>query len=487
MNLIQEAISGIRWIALARIVKQILQFITILVLARILQPEDFGLLAAAMIVIGLLNIFRDLGIAASIIQKKNPTQNLISSLFWINVFVGISIAVLLVFIANPISRFFNTSELIPILQALAFNFIISSTSVIHQSLLEKELKFELIAKFDTLSAILGSVAGIGFAFFGFGVWSLVIQVMVTTFVFSLLIWVRKVWKPSLIIDFGELKSVVGFSSNLFGFNLLNYLVRNSDYLLIQKYLGERLLGYYNLAYRIMLYPLENISAIVSRVMFPYYSKIQVNNADYRISYLKITNSIALITFPMMLWLMSSSEMFVLVLLGDKWSQVINLLVVLAPVGLIQSIYTPAGVIFQSKGRTDWWFRWGLLTAVLTISAFIVGLNWGIIGVAIAYLIVTVLTFYPGLSIPFRLIDLKVSVFLKSLSKTFFISLIVCIIVFYLNSIVKGYLGITYTLIFSVMIYLTLYLFITFKLNKEKMQELLLFINIPNSNTGNTEK
>lgn len=484
MNLIQTATSGIRWVALARVAKQLFQFITILVLARILQPEDFGLLAAAMLVLGFLNIFRDLGLAASIIQKKNPSQSLISSLFWISIFVGIIFAILLIFIAVPISEFFNSSELIPILQILTLNFIISSTSIIQQSLLEKELKFELIAKLDTGSSLLGSIAGIGCALLGFGVWSLVIQVMVTTTMFSLLIWLQQVWKPSFLIDFEEIRSVARFSSNLFGFNLLNYLVRNSDYLLIQKYLGERLLGYYNLAYRIMLYPLENISAIVSKVMFPYYSKIQDDNDDYRKSYLKITNSIALLTFPMMLWLMSSSEMFVLVLLGEKWSPIINLLSVLAPVGLIQSIYSPAGIIYQSKGRTDWWFRWGLLTAVLTISAFIIGLKWGILGVAVAYLIVTVLTFYPGLAIPFKLIELKVAVFIKSLSKTFFISLIVSLIVFGLNYIVIGYLGITYTLIFSVIVYLTLYLFISFKLNREKVLELLSIMNIHSINSAN---
>ena len=484
MNLIQAATSGLRWVALSRIAKQLLQFITILVLARILQPEDFGLLAAAMMVIGFLNIFRDLGLAASIIQKKNATQNLISSLFWISIFVGIIVATFLVFIANPVSKFFNTSDLSPILQVLAFNFIISSTSIIQQSLLEKDLKFELIAKLDTVSALFGSIAGIVCALLGLGVWSLVIQVMTSTSMFSLLIWIRKVWKPSLILDFSEIKSVAKFSTNLFGFNFLNYLVRNSDYLLIQKYLGEKLLGYYNLAYRIMLYPLENIAAIVSRVMFPYYSKIQDDNYSYRNNYLIITNSIAIITFPMMLWLMSSVEIFVLALLGDKWSQVINLLFILAPVGLIQSVYSPAGVIYQSKGRTDWWFRWGILSAVLTISAFIIGLRWGIIGVAVAYLIITVLTFYPGLAIPFKLIELKVTFLLKTLSKTFFISLVVSIVVFYLNTTVRVYLGITYTLIFSIVTYLTLYLFLTFKINREKLHQLLSIINIHSINLVN---
>jgi PST family polysaccharide transporter len=364
---------------------------------------------------------------------------------------------------------------------MALNFIIASLSVIHQSLLEKEMKFEMIAKFETLAAILGSVGGIGCAFFGFGVWSLVIQVMVTTTMFSLFIWFSNIWKPSLVINWAELKSVVKFSANLSGFNLLNYLVRNTDYLLIQKYLGERLLGYYNLAYRIMLYPLENISAIVSRVMFPYYSRMQDNNTDFRNSYLKIINSIALITFPMMLWLMTSSKIFVLVLLGDKWSHVIILLIILAPVGLVQSIYTPAGVIFQSKGRTDWWFRWGLITAVLTLSAFVIGLNWGTIGVAIAYLIVTVITFYPGLAIPFKLIDLKVLIFLKSLSTTFFISLFVSVIIFFINYLLVVYLSNVLTLLTSVITYLTLYLLISFKYNKKKVDELIAFIKFTDRN------
>ena len=487
MNVIQSAISGIRWVAIARITKQFLQFVTILVLARILQPQDFGLLAVALMVIGFLNIFRDFGLAASIIQKKNVTQRLISSLFWISMFIGIAVAILLILIAKPVAKFFNTSELIPILQVLAFNFVISSSSVIQQSLLEKDLKFEVIAKMDTVSALLGSISGILCAVFGFGVWSLVCQAILTTLAFSILIWANNVWKPSLIIDLNEIRTVAKFSGNLFGFNFLNYLVRNSDYFLIQKYLGEKFLGYYNLAYRIMLYPLENISAVVSRVMFPYYSIIQDDNDGYRNSYLKITNSIALITFPMMFWLMSSSELFVLVLLSDKWSHLTILLLILAPVGLIQSIYSPAGVIYQSKGKTDWWFRWGLFSAVLTISAFIAGLNWGVVGVAISYLIITVLTFYPGLAIPFKLIELKVSDFMKSLSKTFMISLGISIVVYGLNYVVIAYLGSTYTLIISIIVYLTLYLYVSFKLNREKMFVLLSVMNLPNIISANIKK
>jgi len=472
MSLKESAVSGLKWSTSARIGKQILQFVTLIILARLLNPEDFGLMASAMVVIGLANVFRDLGISAALIQRQEVTDDLYSSVFWISVLLGIIFMALLIILAPIIANFFNVSTLIPMLKVLSLSFLFSGFSIVQQAMMEKTFKFKNIAIFELSSTFLGALTGISLALLNYGVWSLVFQNLIFSFTLSLLIWLNFSQKPRFYFSFIEIKSIAKFSGNLAGFNILNYFVRNADYILIQKFLGEQQLGYYTLAYRLMLYPLQNVSAVITRVMFPVLSKIQNDNDRFRDIYLKLVNFISLLSFPLMLGLVAVSDNFVVVVFGAKWEPVTTLILILAPLGLLQSIYTPAGMIYQAKGRTDWWFRWGLLTGALFVTAFWIGLEWGIIGVALAYLIVNIITFYPGLAIPFKLIELKVFDFIFSFNKNIIISLAMFVIVLCFKYVLNMYLGITESLIISVIIGIVAYIGLSFKFNKEKINYVL---------------
>jgi PST family polysaccharide transporter len=177
----------------------------------------------------------------------------------------------------------------------------------------------------------------------------------------------------------------------------------------------------------------------------------------------------------MLFIIATSDIFILTIFGEKWKSVTPILIVLAPVGMMQSVYSPAGAIFQAKGRTDWWFKWGIITGIIFVTAFIVGIKWGIMGVALAYLIVNLITIYPGLVIPFRLIELKVKDFVLSFRKTFFISLSMSIMIFGLKLILINSLGFTITFIISLIIGCVLYIVISLKFNSLAIESLLGFI------------
>ena len=355
------------------------------------------------------------------------------------------------------------------MQVLSLSFLLSGLSAVQQAFLEKELQFKTISKIELFATFLSAITGISMAILEYGVWSLVLQNLVFTFTVSCLLWIRLSKKPKLFFKWSEIKSISNFSGHLAGFNILNYFVRNADYILIQKFLGEQQLGYYTLAYRLMLYPLKNITAVITRVMFPVLSKIQQENNKFKDIYLKLVNTISLLTFPLMLGLVAVSENFVTVVFGTKWEPVTTLILILAPLGLLQSIYTPAGMIYQAKGRTDWWFRWGVFTGVLFITAFWIGLKWGVIGVALAYLIVNVITLYPGLAIPFKLIGLKTQNFVLSFGRTFFISSIMFLFVTTINYLLKKYIGLTESLIVSVISGILIYIGLSFKFNKENIK------------------
>jgi len=468
MNLRKKVVSGLKWSTVARIGRQLLQFITLAILARLLEPSDFGLMTSAMVVIGFVNVFRDLGVSAALIQKQNVSSELFSSVFWISVFAGISFMLSLFFLSPIIAGFYNAPELITILRVLSVSFLFSGFSIVQQALLEKNMEFKLLAKFELAATFLAAVTGISLAFSGYGVWSLVFQTMVFSFTLSVLIGFSIKEKPKFYIKLKEIKSVANYSLNLSGFNIINYFVRNADYILIQKFLGEQQLGYYTLAYRLMLYPLQNITAIITRVMFPALSRIQNDNVKFKEVYIKLINVIALITFPLMLGLIAVNNNFVFVVFGVKWEPVITLILILAPLGLIQSVYTPAGMIYQAKGRTDWWFKWGVLTGILFISAFWIGLKWGIYGVALGYLIANFLALYPGMAIPFSLIKLKVSEFLLSLRKTLAISLIMFFAVFGMKLLLIDFLSLKSVLVVSVLIGGLFYIAMNFLFNKDKL-------------------
>jgi PST family polysaccharide transporter len=239
------------------------------------------------------------------------------------------------------------------------------------------------------------------------VFSLVLQTLLATFLTTAGLWMVSKWRPVLRWDAHEIRGVMGFSGNLVGFNVFNYFIRNADNLLIGRFLGATDLGYYSMAYRLMLWPLQNISNVVGRVLFPVFSRLQADQSRLGGAYIRATTAITLITAPLMFGFFVLREPFIAVALGDRWLPVANVLVWLMPVGLLQSIGTSVGTLYLATGRTDVMFKWGIGAGLLVIPAFAIGLQWGVTGVAAAYAVASLLLFWPSLAIPFRLVGLKV--------------------------------------------------------------------------------
>lgn len=389
----------------AQVVRQIAQVVTISILAHLLSPKDFGLVGMAMVIVGFAMLFNDLGTSSSVIQKQKLTSELLHSVFWVNIGFGLLFTIICAVTASLIAAMYSEPQLVEILQGLSLLFVISGLGVLQGALLRKAMQFRKISKIEMIATLVGGLTGITAASAGLGVWSLVLQALVTEGVTTLLLWIASPWAPRFVIDATELKGISNFSLNLMGFNVLNYLARNLDNLLIGIYLGAEALGYYAIAYRLMLYPLQYVSTALGKVMFPVYAKIQDDDARFRAIYLKVAGAIALITFPMMAGMWAVARPLILTLYGSGWEPSILLLMILSPVGMAQSIGTTVGSIYTAKGRTDWMFWWRIVTISLVLVGFVIGLRWGVVGVATAYLIVASLLTIPSLAIPLRLIKL----------------------------------------------------------------------------------
>jgi O-antigen/teichoic acid export membrane protein len=407
MSLRKSAISGVKWSAISNFGRRGLSLLTTIILARLLTPSEFGLVAMAAVMIGFIELFQDLGTATAVIQRKDPSQALLASMFWLNAAFGLA-AMLALYFASPLAgAFYREPQVIPVMQALSLSFLLSGLSNLQKSLLERNLEFHKLALVEIGTALFATLVGITAAFLGHGAWSLVYQMLAGNFLVTLLLWRASRWRPSWQFDWAEVRSVMGFSLNLTGASVFNYFARNADKFLIGRVLGSPDLGYYDLAYRLMQYPLQGISAVIGRVMFPLYSRMQDDAGQFGRTYLKVASVIALISFPLMLGLMALAGPFVQTLFGAAWTPVIPLLLILAPLGAVQSIATTVGTIYTAKGRTDWALWWTVGAGLLMVLSFVVGLPWGTLGVAASYAIVFLLLTYPAFAIPFRLIGLKV--------------------------------------------------------------------------------
>ncbi len=472
MSLRAEAVSGIKWTTISQVGQQVMQFATSIILARLLLPSDFGLMAMAFVVISFVSLFRDLGTSAAIIQHKEPPEILLSTLFWINSLIGLIGMVTLFLTAPLVANFYREPRASSLLEALSVTFFVSGLSALPRAILERNLAFERLAAVETSAALVGSLVGIASALIGAGVWSLALKATSDAIVSTGMLWIFSRYRPHLCFQWRELKAVGAYSLNLTGFTITNYFARNADSILIGRLLGAESLGFYTLAYRTMLYPLQNISHVIARVMFPVYSRMHRENISLRESYLTVAGVIAFFSFPLMLGLMGLSRPFISTVFGQKWEPVVLLVIILAPVGMFQSVATTVGSIYQSKGRTDWMFRWGLGAAFVTVIATLVGINGGIIGVALAYAFAMVLLAYPCFAIPFRLINLKVRQLVTSLFRPLMCALFMLGILGMLRMALPHNLSPASVLVISVPVGGTCYLVISWLINRPIMEEIL---------------
>jgi O-antigen/teichoic acid export membrane protein len=372
-----------------------------------LNPEDFGVMSLATVVTGFVMMFRDMGTGAAVIQRQVADAALVGSLFSLNALLSALGALLTAAAAPAIAAFFEAPILQPVLQVLAVPFAIAGLCVVPQAVMEREGRFDKLARIELGGVAAGVVTGIALAYNGWGIWSLVGQATVSTVVTTVLMTAAARVLPTLHPDWRLLRGVAGYSVNLTGFNVFNYLVRNADNMIIGKLLGPQELGYYALAYQIALGPVRAFGAVVGRVLFPSLARVQHDRAVSGRAYLQAVALMVSVCFPLMALLVALAHAGTLALLGESWRPMVPILMVLGVVGFVQSASITTGSIYMATGRTDILMRWGLATGALAIAAFWIGAQWGAVGVAVAYAIFTFGTTYPGLRIPFRWLDLHV--------------------------------------------------------------------------------
>ena len=414
-TLTQRAVVGTAWSGLSTVGKQILSIASVATVARLLGPRAYGVMGMATILIAFILNFRDLGTGSAIIQRPTLTRALTSSLFWVNCGFGLFLAAFVCAASPLVANFFKTPELVPILCVLSVSFWLTSCGITHNSLLYREMRFRTLAIVDLGAAVAAYVVALVSAFRGLGVWSLVFANIANSIVSVAGYWIGAKWRPAWEFAVDEVRSVARYSLNLSGFGIVNYFSRNADNITVGKVLGQSALGDYGMAYNLMLTPIQNISAVIAQATFPAFARIQEDNERFRLAYTRSSMLIGLITFPVLAGMGVVADPMIRAILGTKWLGAIRVFQILAPVGLAQSIYTTVGQIYMAKSRTDLLFRWGVVQTCVLVASFLIGIRWGVLGVAAAYCIAFLcITMPPIMVIAFRLIGLKTSKFVGAL-------------------------------------------------------------------------
>jgi len=432
MNLTQKTVTGIMWTGSSTATVTLLNFVILAVLARLLSPSDFGLMGMVMVVIAFATMIADLGLGAAIIQKQDVSREQVSTFFFLNIILGIILCSTVYFSSGLIAMFFNKEGLTNLLKVISFSFIIISLGQTFRVLLQKQLEFKSLAKVEISGIIIYGVSSILLALKGFGVWSLVWGFIIRQIGETSLLWIVTSFKPQLVFNLKEIKRLISFGIYVFGERIINYFNRNLDYIIIGKFLGVEALGFYTLAYRLMLFPIFKIAAVVTKVAFPAFSMVQDNNKKIRDGYLYVVKYISLVTFPMMAGLFIVAPEFINVIYGARWQPTVLILQILCLVGIWQSIGTTVGTIQYAKGRPDIGFKWNLFALCFIATAFFVGVKWGIVGVAVAYALVSIILSPIIQSITNRLIGLKWKDFLKQFINPTMGSMLIIVAVFSLK-------------------------------------------------------
>jgi PST family polysaccharide transporter len=391
------------WMGGMRLTTQILDQVFTLVLVRILAPGDFGLMAMAGVFTSLFNMFQDMGLARALVQRQEVDEEYLSTAFWGNVASGLTLYVVSLAGAELVADFFDQPMVRLLFSVLALRFVFAGFSTTPEALFARKMRFSTVTLRNGASVIVGGFLGVGIALAGGGVWSLVAQSLGSAFARMLLLWGALSWRPKRIFSWAKFRDLWNFGSRVLGARIFNYVIKQFDTVLIGKTLGPALLGYYAFAYAMFLAPSIDIGLIVGRVTFSAFSRLQQDLQKLRRGFLLTTRYISFFAFPALLGFLLVAPDAVPVIFGPKWVPAVPALRVLLIAGMLQSHANIWTSVFQAMGRPDWVFKWAVASACVYVPAFVIGLRWGIVGVAGGYTASTLVLMPIQLSLVRRLL------------------------------------------------------------------------------------
>lgn len=466
-DLKRRSVQGGTVTMVAQMIKFCLSLGSNVLLARMLTPQDYGLVGMVTAVTGFVTLFKDLGLSTATIQKEEINHEQVSTLFWVNVALSMMCAIAIIAISPLISSFYREPRLLMMTIVSAIGLLISGLGVQHAALLNRQMRYQALMGNDILSGLMGILVAIVTAWLGWGYWSLVIMPLVTGVFATIGVWLMCNWRPGFPSVKGEVGSMLAFGGHLTGFSIVNYFARNFDNVLIGRQWGAQQLGQYAKAYQLLLLPLNQINAPITGVAIPTLSRLQHEPEQFRHYYLKALAVIAFLTMPLIAFMIVASEEIISTVLGSQWGEAVVLFRLLSISALFQPICNTTGWLYISTGRGDRMAKWGVASSVFIVTSFLIGLPYQAYGVALAYAIAMLLQTIPCIYFATRGTSVTVLNTVESVQKPFLSCLITGVIVFVIKSFIPWQLSSWLTLIMYLFLMGSIYLFMMFFVFKTK--------------------
>ena len=391
--LVQKATSATKWSALDVFMRQGVQFVVTVILARILVPEDFGIIAVLTLFIGVATVFADCGLGSALVQRQNTTHTDESTVFFFNIGMGAVCGALLCMAAPWIASFFDQPLLQYLSYAMALNLFVGAFGSIHTTLLNKEMNFQTTTKVGGVSSVLAGAVAIYMASQGYGVWSLVGHTVVSGIVTVVLLWVVHPWRPGLSFSSASLRSLFRFGGYEMVSTLLDVFVTNLYAILIGKMYSVRDVGLFARARNTQLVPVTMMLSIVQRVAYSTFSSVSDDKARL-VRGLRQAQAVAMfVNLPIMVGVIVLAEPLVLILFGEQWLPCVPMLQVLGLGGVLWPLSILNLNVLRAQGHSGLRLRIEVIKKVVAISLTVAASYYGIMAIAWAQVVISVCTYY----------------------------------------------------------------------------------------------
>ena len=380
------AAKGLIWSAIERIGAQGIQLVFGIAITRILFPADYGLIGMILIFVAIGQTIVDSGFGSALIWKSNSNEVDYSTVFYFNITVSLILYLIFFFLAPVIATFYDEPRLVSLIRVICLNFLIISFSLIQQVDLQRKVDFKLLAVINILGSLIAGIAALFMAFKGFGAWAIVMQMLIKSFITSLLLWIFNTWRPVFVFSIGALRQLFGYGSNLMAAGLLNTIFRNIYFNIIGKLFPVTSLGYYTRSVQLNDFPVITIGQIFNRVVFPVFSTIKDDDERLKNAFRKSLRTMVFVTFPVLIGLIAVADQLIEVLLTAKWLPASDYFKLLCLVGLFYPFQVLNNEILKTKGKSGWVLRLEVITKIVLVINILVTWRWGIAAIIIGQIV-----------------------------------------------------------------------------------------------------
>jgi O-antigen/teichoic acid export membrane protein len=375
----------------------LIRILSIMILARLLSPRDFGLVGMVTAFTGILGMLRDFGLSSASVQREKVTQEQISTLFWINLAFGAALSILTLAMAPLIARFYHEPHLFGVTVALSFGVFFNAAGVQHVAVLQRRMRFTTLAVINTLGIVVGTAIAIVAAWAGFGYWSLVMLSDIAPLISTIGYWVATSWIPGLPRRRTGVRSMMRFGGTVTLQGFLIYIANNFEKVLLGRYWGADAIGIYGRAYRLNNIPTDNLNSTAGEVAFAALSRLQNEPARLKSYFLKGYSLILSLTLPITIASALFAPDIILTLLGPKWKDAISIFRLLSPTILVFAVVNPMGWLLCSIGKVDRLLKMSLVITPIMIVSYLLAIPYGPNGVAFTYSLLMLLWMFPTIA------------------------------------------------------------------------------------------